>query len=131
MAHRPCRELRELRPVENGHRVRYDEECPGAFLSHRGEGGIEFIGTPGFEDQNLKSQRPGCDLQHFYRDGIARIGGVRGIATRRTAGGLPEQLQTLTHDRFQADAVGNPVTFPPGRAKLAMSPRRTGSPRWL
>jgi len=97
-------------------------------LGHRRECGVEFGGTSGLQELKLHSQPSGGHLQVSYRQRVGRIGRVRQDRDAADLGdGLLEQLQPFA-ESFHADAVRQPVTFPPGRARLAMSPSPSGSP---
>jgi hypothetical protein len=115
--------------VKKKYCVRYYEECSRALFGHRREGAVEFVGTSGFEELKLHFQRLCRDLQFCYRGRMKRIGGVRKDGHSTDPGGdFLEQLQFLA-EGIRSNAGDNPVMFPPGRARLSMSPTPTGSPK--
>ena len=80
---------------------------------------------PGVEAA-LPTTGPG-DVHILYRRaGWYALAGFEKWPHADLGDGLLEQLQ-LFGDDFQAGAAGHPVTYPPGRARLAMSPTPTGS----
>src|SRR5262245_30409749 len=123
----PCCEVCEPCSVEEEHRICHDEECSHALFGHRRERAVEFLGISSLQELKLHSQRPGRDVQFSYEERLDRT--VRVREDRHTADlgdGLLEQFQFFA-EYFRADAVGHPVTFPPGRARLSMNPSPTGS----
>ena len=103
------------------------DECSHTLFGHRRECAVELVRTSSLQELKLHSQRPGRDVHFSDRELVVRIGRVREDGHTADLGdGFLEQLQ-LFGDGFQAGVAEPPVTFPPGRARLAMSPVPTGS----
>src|SRR5215470_11600831 len=115
----------------NVHRVCHDEERPYALPGHRREGPVEVPRPAGPDRQKLQPQRLRRCLDVVQNE---RMGGASWVREDGHAPDLgnrfPEQLQVLAED-VRGDAVRHPVTFPPGRARLGMSPSPTGSVRLM
>ncbi len=103
------------------HVIELDE---GACPARLAEDAFEIAGVPDGQELQLDSERSCSKFRLLQVLGISRIHGVE----RRDAGhrnGLPQQFQSLPH-QIRVDP-GSPVTFPPGRARLATIPVAPGS----
>src|SRR5215208_6583224 len=107
----PCCEVCEPCSVFVEYHVGYDEECSHALFGHHRECAVELVRTSRLQELKLHSQRPGRDAHFSYR----KLGTVSLSSS--------SCLMTISRPALP----DTPVTFPPGRARLAMSPVPTGS----
>src|SRR5262249_26495811 len=120
-------EVREPCPGAVEYHVGHYEEGPHALFGHRRECAVELVRTSSLQELKPHSQRPGRDVHFSYRELVIRIVRVREDGHMADLGdSLLEQLQLFGEDSRPA-VPDTPVTFPPGRARLAMSPVPTGS----
>jgi hypothetical protein len=124
------RELCYLTSVLKEERAWYQGDGSGALLGNRGEGGFELGGISDLDEANVKIQLACRNMSFLILEGLA---GFAGLVSRVTD--FNEGIASLSSSsRFPVRSrvkLETPVIVPPGRAKLAMSPRPTGSATYV
>jgi hypothetical protein len=102
-------------------------KASGRSLSRSANPLSNFLGVTHFDREQLQLRR----LRFLHESTIkSRIGGIVRIPKRGDLGGfgISSFTKSRRFDATSPPSVVDPVTFPPGRARLATSPFSTGAP---
>src|SRR5215471_11623950 len=103
-----------------------DDDVGPVFL-HRGEGGLELLTA--FDPDSVDRRSGGFAAQlDLFEEGLEKASVALARAVTRRADGSKSRISCTLLPAVSAATLANPVTFPPGRGRLATSPRPTGSP---
>src|SRR6266545_2884326 len=94
------------------------------FLNSR-ECGLEIIGAANFQGLKFDPQSPSCNLHLSQQSCVGSVSRIPEDPTRVTLGNA--SLSSSSCFPLNSERLDNPVTFPPGCARLVTSPVPTGS----